>query len=192
METLVVATSVLAICRSCPWCVFRLGSLEIARRLHLLPHSVRRRSVVRLPPHSRSTRPGCRRLFAESGSAELAFPRPLLITHTGCIRDNGSNLRMCFSLDDVEILGVFCDIIYELYWFVGICPMPLDFYATRFSEPDGGANRCPALRFRTSVKSMNIGVHIVSASSGTDRSPVSGRSNPASSGRIKPSHFEVR
>src|SRR5260221_194579 len=145
METLVVATSVPAISRSCRGCVFTLGSLEIARRLHLFPHSVRRRSVVRLSPHSHSTRPGCQRLFVESSSAELAFPGPLLITHAGCIRDNGSNLCMRFSLDDVEILGVFRDIVYDLHWFVGICPMPLDFYPRRFSEPDGGANRCAPL-----------------------------------------------
>ena len=172
METLVVATSIGASSRSCCGCVFILGSVEIARRLHLFPDSVRRRPVVRLSSHSHSACLDCRRFFVQSGSAELAFPRPLLSTYTGCIRDNGPNLLMRFSLDAAEILDVFCDFVCDLRWFVGICPIPLDFYPRRCSEPDGGANRCPAPQFRTSVKSMNIGLHIVSTPSGTGRSPL--------------------
>ena len=174
MEILVVATSIGATSRSCCGRVFILGSVEIARRLHLFPDSFRRRPVVCLSSHSHSARPGCRRFFVQSGSAELAFLRPLLSTYTGCIRDNGPNLRMRFSLDAAEILGVFCDIVCDLRWFVGICPIPLDFYPRRWSEPVGRANRCPARQFRSSVKTMNLGLHSVSAPPATGRSPALG------------------
>src|ERR1035437_7306082 len=111
MEKVVVAASVRAAGRCYCGRVFILGSVEIACGLHLFSDSVRCRPVVSISSHSHSTLFDCRRIFVPPGSAELAFPRPLLSSYAGCIRDDGPNLFMRFSLVAAGILSAFCYVI---------------------------------------------------------------------------------
>jgi hypothetical protein len=126
MAALVVATSIGAASGSGRRRVCILGSMDAARRFHLFPHSIRCRPVVRLPSDSHKAHSGCRWFFVPFGNAELAFPRPLLSTDTRCIRDNGRDLLMRFSLDAAEVFGAFCAIVWDLRRSIWLCPASLD------------------------------------------------------------------